>query len=93
MQLSADDQRDLRDAASDAWKQSGGLYLRSAMLFRNDSRVSRIAKLDPMTIIFLLQMAYKLWRWWRANKISDPKDFRTNSIMLLGDEPRFVGAE
>ena len=93
MQLSADDQRDLRDAASDAWKQSGGKYLRSAMLFRNDSRVTRIAKLDPMTIIFFLQAAYKLWQWWRANKISDPKDFRTFAIMLLGDEPRFGGAK
>ena len=93
MQLSADDQRNLRDAASDAWKQSGGKYLRSAMLFRNDSRVTQIAKLDPRTIIFLLQIAYKLWQWWRANKISDPKDLRTNAIMLLGDEPRFVGAE
>ena len=93
MQLSADDQRDLRDAASDAWKQSGGKYLRSAKLFRNDSRVTRIAKLDPMTIIFLLQMAYKLWQWWRANKISDPKDFRTNAIMLVGNEPRFGGAK
>jgi hypothetical protein len=93
MQLSADDQRNLRDAASDAWKQSGGKYLCSAMLFRNDSRVTQIAKLDPMTIIFLLQMAYKLWQWWRANKISDPSDFLTNAIMLLGNEPRFGGSE
>lgn len=93
MQLSADDQRDLRDAASDAWKQSGGKYLRSALLFRNDSRVKQIAKLDPMTIIFLLQMAYKLWRWWRANKISDPKDFRTHSIVLMGGEPKFGATE
>lgn len=93
MQLSPDDQRNLRDAAADAWEDSGGKYLRSALLFRTDSRVKQIAKLDPMTIVFLLQMAYKLWRWWRANKISDPKDFRTNAIMLLGNEPRFVGAE
>ena len=87
MQLSEDDQRNLRDAASDAWKQSGGRYLRSAMLFRNDSRVKQIAKLDPMAIIFLLQIAYKIWKWWRANKIIDP------SIVAMAGEPVFGGAQ
>ena len=86
MQLSADEKRDLRDAASDAWKKSGGKYLRSAMLFRNDSRVSQIAKLDPMTVIFLLQIAYKLWQFWNRNKISEP------SVVATDGEPIFGGA-
>jgi hypothetical protein len=86
MQLSADDQRDLRDAAADAWKQSGGKYLRSATLFKRDPRV---VKFDALTIITLLMYAYELWKWWNKYKISDPSDFRTNAIMLLGDEPKF----
>lgn len=92
MQLSAEDQRDLRDAASDAWTQSSGLWrrLHAREIFKRDPRV---AKFDAATIIFLVQIAWQLWQFWRDNKISDPKDFRTNSIMLLGNEPRFVGAE
>lgn len=93
MQLSTEDQRELRDAAAYAWRQSGGRYLRSAAIFAADSRVKTIAKVDPATIIFLLQIAYKLWRWWRANKISDPMDVRTHSIILHGDEPSFGGDE
>lgn len=87
MQLSAEDQRDLRDAAADAWEDSGGKYLRSALLFRTDSRVNQIAKLDPMTIIVLLQIAYNFWKIWRANKISNP------SVVVVAGEPVFGGAE
>ena len=86
-QLSADDQRDLRDAASDAWKQSGGKYLRSALLFRQDNRVKQIAKLDPATIFLLLQIAYKIWQWWKANKVSDP------SLVASAGEPTFGASE
>ena len=92
MQFSAEDQRDLRDAASDAWKQSSGLWrrLHAREIFKRDPRV---AKFDAATIILLVQIAWELWKFWRDNKISDPKDFRTYAIMLLGDEPRFGGAE
>ena len=91
-QLSADDQRDLRDAASDAWKQSSGLWrrLHAREIFKRDPRV---AKFDAATIILLVQIAWKLWQFWRDNKISDPSDVLTNSIMLLGNEPRFGSAK
>jgi hypothetical protein len=81
--FSDDDQRDLRDAASYAWRQSGGKYLRSAAIFRSDSRV---VKFDPMTVIFLLQIAFKLWQYWRKNKISEP------SVVSSEGEPIFGGA-
>jgi hypothetical protein len=84
MQLSSDDQRNLRDAAADAWKQSGGRYLRSAAIFRSDSRV---AKFDAMTVIFLLQIAFKLWQYWRRNNVSKP------SIVAVYGEPIFGGAK
>jgi hypothetical protein len=84
MQLSADDQRDLRDAARDAWKQSGGKYLRSAELFKKDPR---IAKFDVLTVITLLMYAYKIWRWWNRNKISEP------SIVACEGEPVFGGTQ
>jgi hypothetical protein len=81
--LSADDQRNLRDAASYAWRQSGGKYLRSAAIFRSDSRV---VKFDPMTVIFLLQIAFKLWQYWRKNNVSEP------SVVSSEGEPIFGGA-
>ena len=84
MQLSPDDQRDLRDAASDAWTQSGGKYLRSATLFKRDPRV---AKFDVLTVITLMMYAYKLWQWWRSNKVSEP------SVVGMSGEPTFGGAE
>ena len=83
-QLSADDQRDLRDAASDAWTQSGGKYLRAAAIFKQDSR---IAKFDALTVITLMMYAYKIWQWWRAHKVSEPP------IIELSGEPAFGGAE
>ena len=84
MQLSAEDQRNLRDAAADAWVQSGGKYLRSAAIFRQDPRV---AKFDAMTIITLLMYAYKIWRWWKSHKVSDPP------ITELSGEPVFGGVQ
>lgn len=87
MQLSPDDQRELRDAASYAWRQSGGRYLRSATIFAADSRVKTIAKLDPVTIIWIVQLGYKLWSYWRRNKVSEP------SVVAVEGEPVFGGAE
>ena len=84
MQLSADDQSNLRDAAADAWKQSGGKYLRSAALFKQDPR---IAKFDALTVITLMMYAYKIWRWWNRNNISDP------SIVACEGEPSFGGVQ
>ena len=90
MQLSAEDERDLRDSASDAWKQTNDRVfpkLRARMLFQQDSRVQRIAKLDPATILLFLQIAYKLWQWWRDNKVSDP------SVVASAGEPTFGEVE
>ena len=87
MQLSPADQRELRDAAAYAWRQSGGRYLRSAAIFAADSRVKTIAKLDPATIILIVQLAYKLWSYWRRNKVSEP------SVVAVAGEPVFGGAE
>jgi hypothetical protein len=84
MQLSAEDQRNLRDAAADAWVQSGGKYLRSATLFKRDPR---IAKFDAITVITLLMYAYHLWKWWSRNKISKP------SIVAVYGEPVFGGTQ
>jgi len=84
MQLNADDQQSVRDAAADAWKQSGGKYLRSAKLFQRDPR---IAKFDVLTVITLLMYAYKLWQWWNRNKISNP-----SSVAVYG-EPLFGGTQ
>jgi hypothetical protein len=90
MQLSADDQRDLRDAASDAFTQtSDRLFpkLRARMLFQSDPRVQRIANGNPATILFFLQIAYKLWQWWRDNRVSDP------SVVASAGEPTFGAVE
>jgi hypothetical protein len=84
MQLSAEDQRDLRDAAADAWEKSGGKYLRSATLFKRDPRV---VKFDALTIVTLLMYAFKLWQWWNKYKISEP-----SNVAVYG-EPIFGGAK
>ena len=89
-QLSADDQRDLRDAASHAWKQTNDRLLpklRAKMLFQQDARVQRIAKLDPATIALFLQIAVMLWKWWRDRKVSDP------SVVASAGEPTFGAVE
>ena len=105
MQLSADDQRDLRDAASDAFKATEGRLfpkLRASILFEQDSRVQRIAKLDPATISILLQIAIAIWKFWRESKISNPSDVLDERIQKIGDydrvflevfEPSFGGAK
>ena len=86
MQLSADDQRDLRDAAADAWVQSSGLWrrLHARERFKKDPRV---AKFDAATIFLLVQIAWKLWQIWQNSKNSEP------SIMVSQGEPVFGGTQ
>ena len=86
MQLSSDDQRDLRDAAADAWMQSPELLrrLHARELFKKDPRV---AKFDAATIILLVRIAWELWQIWRNSKNSQP------SMMLSQGEPSFGGAK
>ena len=86
-QLSDEDQRDLRDAASDAWKQSWGLPFVAYFRFKRDSRVERIAGFDPATILIFLQIAMALWKFWRERKISDP------SVVASAGEPTFGAVE
>jgi len=101
MQLSADDQRNLRDAAADAWKQSSGLWrrLHARELFKKDPRV---AKFDVATVILLVRIAWKLWEFWRETKISNPSDVLDERIHKIGDydraflevfEPSFGGTQ
>ena len=101
MQLSADDQRNLRDAAADAWVQSSGLWrrLRARELFKKDSRV---AKFDAATIILLVKIAWELWKFWHEAKISNPSDVLDERIHKIGDydraflevfEPSFGGVQ
>jgi hypothetical protein len=85
--LSADDQRDLRDAASDAIKSSFGLVFLAKRRFERDPRVTRIAGFDPATIFLFIQIAVQLWQWWRERKISDP------SVVAMGGEPTFGDVE
>tara|TARA_R110000868_G_scaffold84519_2_gene238205 strand:- start:3748 stop:4002 length:255 start_codon:yes stop_codon:yes gene_type:complete len=84
MHLSADDQRNLRDAAARAWIGANGRYLLAARLFKKDPRV---AKFDAVTIITLMMYAYQLWKWWNANKVSEP------DLVPMGGEPSFGGAQ
>jgi hypothetical protein len=71
-QLSAEEERDLRDAASDAIKQSFGLIFLAKRRFERDPKVTRIAGLDPATIFLFIQIAVQLWQYWRSNKIKEP---------------------
>lgn len=73
---------DFREAARESWLKSDGSIETAAIAFQADSR---IAKLDPMTIIALLQIAMKLWAWWRSMKISEP------SVVACSDELAFLG--
>jgi len=86
MQLSADDQQSVRDAAADAWEKSSGLWrrLHARELFKKDPRV---AKFDAATIILLVRIAWELWQIWRNSKNSQP------SMMLSQGEPVFGGAK
>jgi len=74
-QLSDEDQRDLRDAASDAFTQTSDRVfptLRAKILFKKDTRVQRIANGNAATILFFLQIAIALWKFWRDNKVNKP---------------------
>ena len=89
-QLSADDERDLRDAASDAFKKTcDRLFpnVRAKILFEQDARVQRIANGNAATILFFLQIAIALWNLWRDRKVSDP------SVVASAGDPTFGAVE
>jgi hypothetical protein len=58
-----------RVAAISAWKSSDRTRATLEARFRADSR---IARLDPATILLLLRIAFLLWNWWRSKKVLKP---------------------
>lgn len=82
--LSAEDEQIYRAAAADAWRRSGGSPLHAHRLFKRDPR---IVGLDAGTIILILQIAWKLWKWWKEHNVSEPESVRR------GDEPSFGSQE
>ena len=82
--LSAEDEHIYRQAAADAYRKSGGTFVIARRLMKKDPR---IAGLDPATILFILQVAYKLWQLWKSRKVTEPESVRRE------DEPCFGSQE
>ena len=82
--LSAEEEQIYRQATADAWKKSGCRPVRARQILKRDPR---IVGLDPMTILMILQMAWKLWQWWKDNNVSEPESVRSM------DEPCFWNQE
>jgi len=81
--LSAEDESIYRAAASDAWKRSGGSSWHARRLFKSDPR---IVGLDPMTILMILQIAWKLWQWWKEHNVSEPESVRRAEEPFFGSQ-------
>lgn len=82
--LSAEDEQIYRQATADAWIKSKGHPVRARQILKRDSRV---AGLDPATILMILQIAWKLWQLWQSRKVSQPESVRR------ADEPCFGSSE
>jgi hypothetical protein len=82
--LSAEDEQIYRDATADAWKKSNGHPVRARQILKRDPR---IVGLDPMTILMILQIAWKLWQMWKDRNVSEPESVRR------ADEPCFGSQE
>jgi len=67
-----------RHIARQAWIDSDGDIEIATRLFRNDPQIT---KLDPMTIIALIQIALTLWDWWKRRTVREP------SVVAASDEP------
>ena len=79
--LLSDAEEDLyRSIAADAYRSANGNRVRARRLFKADSR---IVSLDPATILFIVQIAYRLWTIWRSMNVIDP------DLAVRSDEPRF----
>ena len=72
------DKRLARHVAREAWIDTDGNIERSEILFRDNEHIT---KLDPMTIIALIQIAIEIWKWWQSRKIAQP------SVIASSDEP------
>ena len=71
-----------REVARSAWIVSGNDISLAEDLFRDDARIT---KLNPMTIILLIQIAIQLWSLWKSRGISEP------SVVACSDELAFSG--
>ena len=86
MQLSAEQAKDLDDAAADAWNRSAEPFrcVKARQLFKKDPRV---VGFDAATIILLVRIGWEIWKWWKANGISN------TPYVTLANAPSFRGAE
>lgn len=69
--LTLAERRSARRKARRFWIESGGNSRMAEQMFRTDPDM---ASLDPQTILLLLQIALKLWLWWREQNISEPSE-------------------
>ena len=65
--LSAQQAKDLDNAATDAWNQASGVFrcVKAREIFKKDPRVTGF---DAATIILLVRVAWEIWKWLKANK-------------------------
>jgi hypothetical protein len=59
-----------RQISANAWVVSQGNYETAVRIFKADHR---LVGLDPATIVLLLQLAWLLWKYWHAKKITEPE--------------------
>ncbi len=91
MQLSPQQRDDLDEAAADAWNQSSGTFrcVKAREIFKRDPRV---VGFDAATIILLVRVAWKIWKWLKANNYTNtsevPRDLLTEVFM-----PSFGGMQ
>lgn len=64
-----DERRAARAAARDAWIEAAGDPERAKAIFEADHRMQSI---DPATLFLLIQLALKLWLWWKEQNTDLP---------------------
>lgn len=69
-----------RQAARKAWIECGQDSSKLEATFDTEMKSYGM---DPSTILLLLQIALKLWEWWRSNHVSEP------SVVVSSSEPQF----
>lgn len=66
--------RHARKVAAELWRQHGDVDA-CTQAFNDAAKTDpQLVGLDPATIFLLIQMAIKLWMWWREFKESNPSD-------------------
>lgn len=72
------ERRIARAAARHVWIECDGDMAQVESAFKAQES---IARLDPMTVIALIQIAIQLWSWWKSRQIKEP------SVVASSDEP------